>query len=80
MTGLARYAHWCNSSKNTIGVITFLLDLRTTPKIETHTCHCYQGQEPVAKHVTGPRRDPTTITLLNGHNSNAAPDDLLLYP
>lgn len=38
VTGLVGHAHWCNSSKNVLAVISILqLDLRPTPQISAHT-------------------------------------------
>lgn len=44
------------------------MDLRTTLQAATYTQHHYQGGELVARQVTGPRREATTVFLLSEHN------------
>lgn len=43
-------------------------------------CNDYQGQESVARHVTGSREEPITTTSLNANSTKSTPNNLPLYP
>ena len=51
------------------------MDLKPASCDGTHTWYSYQGQEPVARYMTGYRGEPTILILLNGHNIEMAPSD-----
>lgn len=61
---------------NVTGVINNFLALRLAPNNETHTWHCYCGQEPVSRQVIGYKGEATVI-LLNGHSIKLIPNGIL---
>jgi hypothetical protein len=63
MTGLARYAHWCNCTKSKKPMIYLSLP----PEDEIYINNNYQVKKPVVRQ--DPQGEPTTI-LLNGHRIN----------
>lgn len=54
---------------------TLWSDLRPMPRDRTNPWHCYQGHEPEAREVTGPRGKPTTSILLIGHSIKITPSN-----
>lgn len=47
---------------------------RLTPEDGTYTWHHCQGQESIARQVTGPGGKPPTVNLINGHSIELTPN------
>lgn len=54
-----------NSGRNVTGVTKpFLIQLKTPAQEGTQTWYLHQGQEPVVRHIIGPRGESTTVTSI----------------
>ena len=57
----------------------FLIERQVPPQEETQAWHCKLGQESRAGELTGSRKEPTTIILLNGQTALSMPISTSIY-
>lgn len=79
LPGLWRHANWSNSGLDNMQLTNFWLDLRPAPQAETYLSPLWDW-ETLTRQVLGPRREPTTPTLLSMYYTEANPDDISLHP
>lgn len=76
MNCLASEDHWYNSGKHVMGVTKhFLIGVKAFSQDGTCNWHRDGVHKIVARQVTSPRGNPTTMILLNRHGLKAIPND-----